>query len=206
MQTFLPFWFIVSFVSLATFGDCQKPFIRGTIEVFDKYEMKLKRIGGNIETFRMSLLRNIDQTEKDTTVGVNFEIETVKKSDLITSTGFTMTSNLDFAVSTSTVKKIDHQKGTMLLTFEEFLSLIDFFNETIAKKSQEPEYDTGWQLEIEERFALALLFERQPGPSGQKWKYYLRLDDAEFEVTFDNAIEMFKKMAAFKKRIKEGMK
>lgn len=82
-----------------------KPFSRSTIEIIDKYEMSIKRIGGTNETFAMSLIRNINQTDKDTVVGVNFEIQSVQKSDLITSSGFTITNNLDFAIGKSTVQR-----------------------------------------------------------------------------------------------------
>jgi len=200
-------FFFISFLLISHFsGHSQKTFTRSTVEIFDKYEMKLKRINSNIETFRMSLLRRIDQTAKDTTLGVNIEIETVKKSDLISSSGFTITSNLDFALSASNVQKIDHQKGTMLLSLDEFLSLFDFINESIGRVDNDLKYDSGWQLVIAERFALALIFETQGGASGKKWKYYLRLDDAEFEVTFEDALEMIGKMSSFKKRIKAGIK
>lgn len=93
----------------------------------------------------------------------------------------------------------------MLLSTKDFISLIDFFNETIAIKSRgpEPEYDMGWQLEIEERFWLALLYEKSVT---YKWKYYLKLDDAEFELPYENAIDLFKKLSTFKKRINEGLK
>lgn len=186
--------------------NCQKQFVRGTVEVFDKYEMNLKRIGGNGETFRMTLIRKINQTAKDTMIGVNVEIESVKKSELFSTTGLTIASNLDFALGSSTVTKIDRQKGEIFLSFTEFISLIDFFNETISIKAKEPDYDTGWQLQIENRFALAILYDSKPGISGQKWKYYLRLNEAEFELPYDDALELFKKLSSFKKQINEGFK
>ncbi|MEZ4939476.1 MAG: hypothetical protein R3D58_01340 [Saprospiraceae bacterium] len=184
----------------------QKAFIKGTVEIFDKYETSIKRIGGERETFRMSLIRSINQTTKDTTIGVNIEIESTKKSDLITSTGFTITSNFDVGMSASKIEKIDRQKGSVLLTPDEFNSLIDFFNETIAIKTKEPVNDMGWQLTIEERFILALLFEANPGLSGQKWKYYIRLDDAEFETPYEDAIAMFRKLGAFQMKMQNGLK
>lgn len=93
----------------------------------------------------------------------------------------------------------------MLLSFTDFIGLIDFFNETIGIKSQEPDHNKGWQLQIEDRLALALLYDPKPG-LGDKWIYYLRLDETEFELAFDDALELFKKLSSFKKQINEGLK
>ena len=180
----------------------QKPFNRSTVEIIDKYEMSVKRIGGTPENFMMSLVRRIDQTEKDTVVGVNIELQSTKKSDLITASGFTITSNLDVAVSSSKVQRVEFKKGSMLLSAEEFLRLIDFFNETIAIKNTAPAHDTGWQLLIENRFTLIFLYESK---ALYKWKYYMRLDDAEFELNYESAIEMFKKMRAFRDLMGKGL-
>ena len=179
-----------------------KPFSRSTIEIIDKYEMSIKRIGGTNETFAMSLIRNINQTDKDTVVGVNFEIQSVQKSDLITSSGFTITNNLDFAIGKSTVQRVEQKKGRMLLSASDFLRLIEFFNETIAIKNTQPAHDTGWQLVIEDRFTLIFLYESK---AAYKWKYYMRLDDAEFELNYESAIEMFKKLRTFRDLMAKGL-
>jgi hypothetical protein len=180
----------------------QKPFNRSTFEIIDKYEMSVKRIGGTLENFAMSLVRRIDQTEKDTVIGVNIELQSTKKSDLITSSGFTITSNLDFAIGSSTVRKVENKEGSMLLSAEEFLRLIDFFNETIAIKNTLPLHDTGWQLVVENRFTLIFLYESK---ALYKWKYYMSLDDAEFELNYESAIEMFKKMRTFRDLMGKGL-
>ena len=137
--------FTLSAIFLSLIVLAQKPFNRSTVEIIDKYEMSVKRIGGTPENFMMSLVRRIDQTEKDTVVGVNIELQSTQKSDLITASGFTITSNLDVAVSSSKVQRVEFKKGSMLLSAEEFLRLIDFFNETIAIKNTAPAHDTGWQ-------------------------------------------------------------
>jgi hypothetical protein len=177
----------------------QNSYKKTTIEVLDKVEKTFKKFGGESEAVRFSLVRKTVNKESLTFVSV--EIANVQTTEIIKSSGVTVTSNLDVSISSGGFKKQEKVNETIILGKEDLEQIANFLNETIIHKSEPQDHAKGWALEINDLFKIALLFEVD---AATKWKYYLALNDAQFEIPFNDGINLLKKLLEYNKRIDSG--
>ena len=170
------------------------------IEVLDKIEKKYKRLGGERESISISLIKKSEKQEDkySSLTVVNIEIQSTETSEIISSSGLTITSNLDFAINASTSSLISLKKGSVFFCKLELDQIKYFLNETIKQKGIKQDNDIGWALEIDERFKIAMIYEKQ---SLQNWKYFMELDGAKFEIPFEEGFQMMKDLLKMAEKI-----
>ncbi|MBL7807111.1 MAG: hypothetical protein JNN28_04830 [Saprospiraceae bacterium] len=181
-----------------TIAAAQKTFVRSKIEILESYEGTYKNFWtGEKQGLKVALVHLIQaETSKKT---VSFEVTNKQLVGVGTATGISISSALDAVFSRTEIKKNEYKKGVFEMSESDFLMFIDFLNESIAiKASQKPTAETSWQLLVENRFLIALIY-KQIGASN--WFYLLRIDDAAFEVSYEEALVLMQKLGAMKKII-----
>lgn len=196
-KLFLPVSFLIL---LPQITQRQVAYKRTTLEILDKVEKTFKRFGGESESVKFSLIKRTvvaDQDSKESTY-VSVEIEAKESTEIITSSGFTITSNLDFAIGRSSASQIERLSGNIMLDKSDLEQVTQFLNETIQNTRSDLPNDIGWALEINERLKIALIYEKI---GATNWKYYMALDGAEFEIPFQEGLGLMKKLVEFERLV-----
>ena len=186
---------------LPTFLSAQKSFERTQVEVLESYEASFQNFWtGDKQSIKVSLVQKSDSVSKSSTV--NFEVFSKDYIKVGAASSVAVSSALDFSFGSTSIAKIDRKKGLIALEKIEFLRLVDFLNETITKKaSEKPRFETAWQLIIDHRFMVALIYRPE---DTIKWFYCLSIDEAAFEVSTDEALALMQKLGAMKKILLEN--
>jgi hypothetical protein len=165
-------------------------------EVLDSESRLLKRFGGEMESVTFSLIRltKIQEGETDKTTFVSIEIANKEKLEVLTTTGVAITNSLDWSVGASKTEKIERKSGSITFGRDQLAQIKAYLNSTITNKVSSPENDIAWSLTINDRFTIALLYEQL---GRQKWKYFIQLDQAQFEVPFNDGISLLKRLIRF---------
>lgn len=178
-------------------------FKRIQIEVLDEMQKRFRRFNGESEVLQINLIRKTETAGKKTISerGLSIEIRSRQTSNLISNSGLTIPADPDFIPSQAGSGFLIARRGSIFLNAAKSQQLRDFLNETLPLSSTQPGHDTGWALEIDQRFVIALIYEKR---GVVKWKYFLQLDDAEFEIPFDKGLDLMRELAPFFEQLEES--
>ncbi|MDX1910333.1 MAG: hypothetical protein SFV22_02545 [Saprospiraceae bacterium] len=190
--------FFILFFPIMTFS--QKNFERSKIEVLESYETSYQNFWtGDKQSIKVSLVQETDSFKIKSFV--NFEVFSKDYVRVGAASSVALSSAFDVAVSSTSISKIDRKRGVISLDQAEFFRLIDFFNEMIMKKaSEKPVHETAWQLTVDKRFMVALIYRPD---DNVKWFYCLSIDEAAFEVSTDEALALMQKLGVMKKILQQ---
>lgn len=165
-------------------------------EILDSENRLLKRFGGEMESVTFSLIRltKTQEGETDKTTFVSIEIASKEKLEVFTTNGIAITNSLDWSIGTSKTEQIERKSGSIAFGRDQLARIKAYLNSTITNKGNPPENDVAWSLTINDRFTIALLYEQS---ARQKWKYFIQIDEAQFEVPFEEGISLLKRLVRF---------
>lgn len=192
---------IIFLLLLSSCLHAQKSFERTKVEVLESYQTSYRNFWtGETQSIKISLIQRSDSTSRIATV--NFEVFSKDVTTVGAASSIALTSGLNFAFGSTSFQNIERKNGLIALNKTDFFRLIDFFNESIARKATEkPAYETSWQLTIDHRFLVALVYR----PNDQsKWFYCLGIDGAAFEISSEEALSLMQKLGAMKKKLLEN--
>lgn len=167
------------------------------VEVLDKERRTFKSYNGESESVSFMLMRVTNETQKQSVMGVSVELNQVVKTEVMSSTGLTMTSGWGFALSSSDYDKIEEKGGKVFLKKAELTELVSFLSASIKNKSETPKHDIAWSINME-NFALGFMYEKD---TSQPWKYYMELNDGRFEIPFEDGVKLMKRLFDFAKAV-----
>lgn len=161
------------------------------------------RFNGESELLQINLIRKIKTVGDKTTSerGLSIEIRSRQTSNVISSSGLTIPADSDIYPPYVASGAWIARRGSIFLNAAKAQQLREFLNETIPLSSTQPDHDTGWALEIDQRFVIALIYEKR---GAVNWKYFLQLDDAEFEIPFDKGLDLMREPARFFEQLEES--
>ena len=175
----------------------QSSYKRTTLEILDEVEKECKKIGGKSAYVKFSLLKSTisqnSETEAETFVSV--QIKNRETTTVLHSSGSAISTNLGLSVGNQNVSRVNHENENIILSKQDLEQLTAFLSETIQYTLNAPSHDTGWSLEINDRFKLSFLYEQK---STDKWKYYMELENAKFKIPFEEGTTLMKKLFEFK--------
>jgi hypothetical protein len=124
----------------------------------------------------------------DTSISVAVSVENVGEEKVGRSTGVIVNANLDVSFAGSTVSQVYRNEGYMELSKEEFHEVFTFINTSMGKANPMQELQTAFNLALSDKFGISLIYD------GSEWSYLFRLDDAQYQVEFQDSIDIIVKL------------
>ncbi len=195
MKKYLVFVLLIAFISHVK---GQMPVQYSVTEVLDKYEKKFKHWGGDNETIRFLIVRKV--VGNDTTVYAQCEVENKDWLKTGQTTGVSVSSNGSWAIGIGDFEKFENRKGVIRFTSQDYTTLISYLNQFLTlTNSAEPEFDKTWTAVFNDRFSFSLTYVQS---RIAKWSYILSIDGANFESYAGDSVDLIKKMAGFRRLLK----
>jgi hypothetical protein len=79
-------------------------------------------------------------------------------------------------------------EGYMELSKEEFHEVFTFINNSMGKANPMQEIQTAFNLDLSDKFGISLIYD------GNEWSYLFRLDDVQYQVEFQESIDIIVKL------------
>lgn len=183
---------VISFTGISA----QNKFV--TTRIIDSVDKKLKGRGGEEQNLKFSL---VSRTTEDKVLYsekyVSIDISTIDVVDASYSTGYAVTSNLNFAVGRNDTRDIYYANESIKLNKDDLVSIRDFLNKTLVSQSQNQESDIGWSLSIRDVFVISLVHDTKK----KQWLYFLMINDAIFSIPLEEGKQLMSKLVAFERNL-----
>ena len=124
----------------------------------------------------------------DTSISVAVSVENVGEEKVGRSTGVIINANLGVSFAGSTVSQVYRNEGYIELSKEEFHEVFTFINTSMGKANPMQELQTAFNLALFDKFGVSLIYD------GNEWSYLFRLDDAQYQVEFQDSIDIIVKL------------
>jgi hypothetical protein len=124
----------------------------------------------------------------DTSISVAVSVENVGEEKVGRSTGVIVNTNLGVSFTRSTFSQLYRNEGYMELSKEEFHEVFTFINNSMGKANPMQEIQTAFNLDLSDKFGISLIYD------GNEWSYLFRLDDVQYQVEFQESIDIIVKL------------
>jgi hypothetical protein len=170
-----------------------------TTTILDSVDKRLKGKGGNEQNVSFNLVEKT--VEKGETVStkkfVSINISNIDVNSVGFSTGFAVTSNMDFALGRKDNQEIQRSNETITLGKADLQSIKEFLNKTIVNQSKNQEKDIGWSLEIDNKFTVSLVH----NTAKKVWVYFIKINNAVFSIPLSDGKKLMGKLVSFEKEL-----
>ena len=128
----------------------------------------------------------------DTTSFVGIRVNNYDRVEVGSSNSISISSGLDLGLSSSSITQNVSHEEYVELGLEEFTELFDFINYSMSKANPLQKEIVGYSIIMDESFALGLSFDKL------LWSYTFQIGEAYYQVEFDKAIDIIKRLKVFK--------
>ena len=183
-----------SFISHGQIGEKIKT------EVLAKVRQKVKPIlKEEYSSISFSAMQTTDLINLKTSNYIVLDIESSETKNLYRTIGISYNDLLGTGINSSVSKKTETEKGSIILIEEDISLIKEFMNETIKLHSQYLKNTTTLSMTMNERLTIAIIYDKAYSIKENAWKYLFKLDEAVFEMTYLEGLNLIRKVLEFQK-------
>ncbi len=139
--------------------------------------------GTEKKSIQFNLAQRINNFD-DTTEFVAVNVQNIGEKKVGSSASVGINANLGFSFGSGAITEVYSREGYLELTKEEFKEVYEFINSSMGKANPMQELQASYNILIADKLGISLIYDQD------KWGYIFSLNGAQYQVDFQESINI----------------